>query len=55
MIGVLMVTAGAVLGGPARYLVGAALVGAGDLSGCKFLRTSGLPAATRRAAAAGCP
>ncbi|MBK9033315.1 MAG: serine/threonine protein kinase [Myxococcales bacterium] len=39
----------------ARWLVGDALVGAGDLSGCAFLRQAKLAAATRRADAARCP
>ncbi|MBK7072629.1 MAG: serine/threonine protein kinase [Myxococcales bacterium] len=39
----------------ARYLVGDALLGAGDRAGCKYLRQSGLTAARARADAAGCP
>jgi serine/threonine-protein kinase len=39
----------------ARYLVGDALVGAGDLSGCAYLKQSGLPAARTRAQVVGCP
>lgn len=40
----------------ARYLVGDALVGAGDLArGCPYLRGSRLPAASARADAVGCP
>jgi tRNA A-37 threonylcarbamoyl transferase component Bud32 len=39
----------------ARYLVGDALLGAGDRAGCKYLRQAGLAAARARADAAGCP
>ena len=39
----------------ARWLVGDAMVGAGDLRGCTYLRQSGLPAARKRADAAACP
>ena len=39
----------------ARYLVGDALLGAGDRTGCKYLRQAGIPAARARADAAGCP
>ncbi|MBL8621043.1 MAG: serine/threonine protein kinase [Myxococcales bacterium] len=39
----------------ARYLVGDALLGAGDRAGCKYLRQAGIPAARARADAAGCP
>jgi len=39
----------------ARYLVGDALLGAGDRAGCKYLRQAGLASARARADAAGCP